>query len=84
MTFNNSDFSTVSNASEEGIEKIVEELFNSKKLKYINLQEIRCLRGKRTDAKIYFSDFLKVISKAVFLSAEGIYEETTEINSFSE
>lgn len=84
MTFNGSDYSTVSNASEEGVEKIVDDLFNSKKIKYINLQEIRSLRGKRTDAKIYFSDFLKVISKAVFLSAEGIYEETTEISSFSE
>jgi hypothetical protein len=31
-----------------------------------------------------FTRFMKAISKAVFLSAEGVYEEETQISSFSE
>lgn len=56
------------------MEELAFELFSSKKLKYLNLQEVKGVRSKE-DAKKEFVKFVKSISKAVFLSAEGVYSE---------
>jgi hypothetical protein len=66
------------------MEALALELFLSKKLKHINLQELRNSKLNRSQSISEFTLFLKAISKAVFLSAEGIYEEETQVSSFSE
>lgn len=50
------------------------ELFNSKKLKYLNFQEIRGEKTSTVELRENFTKFVGVVAKAVFLSAEGIYE----------
>lgn len=66
------------------MEELARELFHSKKFKYLNLQEVKSTNLNRSESITEFTAFLKSISKAVFLSAEGIYEEETIVSSFSE
>lgn len=74
MSFSDDSNATeISEASCEGMEELARELFNSKKLKYLNLQEMKQCANKQA-ALNQFTIFIKSISKAVFLSAEGIYE----------
>ena len=72
-------------ARSEEIEDLVRQLFASKKLKYLNFQEIK---GEKVSGMMLidnFEVFVKAVSKAVFLSAEGIYEEEgVSVGSFSE
>lgn len=72
-----SNTSEIVEASGEGIEELARELFLSKKLKHVNLQELRSNNLNRSESISEFTGFMKAISKAVFLSAEGIYEEET-------
>jgi hypothetical protein len=62
----------------KGIEELGRELFFSKKLKLINFQDVKGVNKDRRVMKEHFITFLKVISKSVFLSAEGIYEDDCE------
>lgn len=62
---------------------MAKELFSSKKLKYLNLQEIWDKKGSK-EVRQEFEVFIKMVAKAVFLSAEGIYEEEVSVGSFSE
>jgi hypothetical protein len=65
----------VREASEKEIEELARELFISKRLKYLNFQEIRGEKSSKSILQNNFLTFIKMISKSVFLSAEGIYEE---------
>lgn len=55
--------------SEEGIQALAKELFFSRKLKYLNFQEIRgeTLGGKEIQEQ--FELFVKSVARGVFLSA---------------
>jgi 1-deoxy-D-xylulose 5-phosphate reductoisomerase len=64
-----SSISEIVEASEEGIEELARELFLSKKIKYLNLQEVKSTHLNRSESIVEFTQFMKTISKAVFLSA---------------
>lgn len=72
--------------SQENLQSLAQELFSSKKLKYLNFQELRGEKKGEDVLRGQFELFMKAVSKAVFLSAEGIYEEEEQVNvgSFSE
>lgn len=77
--------SEITDKAEEGIEKLAEELFNSKKLKYLNMKEVQGEKQEEKAVRRQFEGFVKKVSRAVFLSAEGVYEEEgPSILSFSE
>jgi hypothetical protein len=71
-------------AAAEGMEELGHELFYSKKLRYFNLQSVAESKAEKQVLKGHFIVLLKVLSKAVFLSAEGVYEDEVRIPIFSE
>lgn len=68
------DSKEIANASQEEVEELARELFNSKKLKYLNFQEIRGEKASNMVLREKFERFVGVVCRGVFLSAEGIYE----------
>ena len=52
-------------------------------MKYLNLQEGWQKKGSK-EVREEFEQFVRIVSKAVFLSAEGIYEEEVSVGCFSE
>jgi len=59
----------VREASENEIEELARELFHSKRLKYLNFQEIHGKKSSKNVLQDQFLTFIKTISKSVFLSA---------------
>lgn len=78
------DSAQISEEAQDNVEHLARELFNSKRLKYLNLQEVWGAKKGGKELREQFEQFVKAVSKAVFLSAEGIYEEEVSIASFSE
>ena len=71
--------------SEEGIEELAQELFDSKKLKLLNFKDVKGQHQEEEVIREKFEEFVKKVSKAVYLSAEGVYEEEgPSVLSFSE
>lgn len=59
----------------EDIEELAKEIFNSRKIRYLNFQDIKGAKMNNRVLKEEFEKFVSLVSKGVFLSAEGIYEE---------
>jgi hypothetical protein len=66
------------------LEQLARELFYSKKLRLLNLAEGKLPRREKRALEEHFLAFLKAVSKSVFLSAEGFYEDETVAAIFSE
>lgn len=85
VTIEEKDNAEIIAKSQENIEDLARELFNSKKLKYLNFQDVRGEKKAGHVLREQFELFLKAVSKAVFLSAEGVYEEEeVSVGSFFE
>jgi hypothetical protein len=67
------DSAQISEEAQDNVEHLARELFNSKRLKYLNLQEVWGAKKGGKEIREQFEQFVKAVSKAVFLSAEGIY-----------
>lgn len=78
------DSAEVKAAAEEDIEQLAYELFLSKRLKYLNFQNVKGDKKQRAVLRANFVVFVKAVSKAVFLSAEGIFDEEIVVPDFSE
>ena len=64
---------------------MAQELFDSKKLKYLNFKDVKGQHQEEEVIREKFEEFVKKVSKAVYLSAEGVYEEEgPSVLSFSE
>ncbi len=82
--FEEADLKEIKRAALDGIEELGHQLFYSKKLKYLNLQGVLQSKVEKQELKGQFIVLLKAISKSVFLSAEGLYEDEVRIPIFSE
>lgn len=82
--YGEADLSEIKKAALDGVEELGHELFYSKKLKYLNLQGVLASKIEKQALKEQFTVLLKAISKSVFLSAEGVYEDEVRIPIFSE
>jgi hypothetical protein len=78
FSINSSETKEIVEKSEEDIEELAQELFDSKKLKYFNFKDIRGQKQNNQVLRQQFEQFVKIVSRAVYLSAEGVYEEESE------
>jgi hypothetical protein len=78
------DSAEVKAAAEEDIEQLAYELFLSKRLKYLNFQNVKGEKKQKAALRANFLVFVKAVSRAVFLSAEGIFDEEIVVPDFSE
>jgi hypothetical protein len=87
LSFNCTPSSEIVASAAQGIGVIADELFDSKKIKILNFREARRGKAQEEVLREQFQQFVGAVARAVFLSAEGVFEEETmevEVGSFSE
>ena len=74
-SMNFTETSEIAEKSEEGIQELAKEMFDSKKRKFLNLKEVKGKKENEGKLREEFEGFVKKVSRSVFMSGEGVYQE---------